>query len=199
MNDPAMTEASAVIDYFVDQGAPEPAPKATLERLVALAEQHKALEEEVHRDTVALEEKKAKLEKLSQDTIPSLLDELGMSEFKLSTGEEVAIKTKIRASISQENRAAAFAWLRERGDDGIIKAELKASFGRGEIEDAEKARKALEGIGVYAALDENVHHSTLASYVREQLEAGVALPLKVFGVFEQRSTEIKLPKARKKK
>jgi hypothetical protein len=185
------------VDYFDEPNGQDEAPPATLERLTALAAEARDLEDQINADTVALEELKGKHDKITKRFIPTIMEELALEKFTMSDGAEISIKESIAASISAENKPAAFAWLAERNFDGIIKTKVQSEFGKGEIEKARELVARINEAGFDASLDQNVHPMTLKSFVKERLEAGDSIPLDVFGVFESKEAKIKLPKRKK--
>jgi hypothetical protein len=195
INAPSSTEPVG-IDYFEDADTAE-APPATLERLSDLAKQARELEHQINEEVVALEEKKGQLDKILKRFIPGIMEELGMAEFKLTDGASIKIKESIAASISAENKPAAFAWLADHDYDGIIKTKVLSEFGRGDIERAKALMKIIDGNGFESTLDQSVHPMTLKSFVKERLEAGESIPVDLFGVFEIKEAKITLPKKRK--
>ena len=187
-----------MIDFFDEPQ--EEAPPATLERLISLATESKTLEEEILADTIALSEKQDKLSKILMERIPDIMDELALEDFKMLDGSKITVKKDVKASISEERKPAAFAWLRQNDFDGIIKTNVSAAFGKGETEQAEQARAALVAAGFEATVAESVHYQTLKAFVKERLEAGTKIPMETFGVFEFKIAKIdppKAPKARK--
>jgi hypothetical protein len=192
-----MSEAE-VIDYFEDEGEDQ-APPATLERLIELANKASTLETEINDANVSLAEKMDERNKIVRDLIPSVMEELGMAKFTMTDGSLIDVKEHINASIKEEFKAAAFKWLEEHEKDGIIKTKVLSEFGKGEMDDAKKALKAIEDAGFSGILDRSVHPMTLKSFVKEQLEEGINIPLDVFGVFQFKEAKITLPKTSKPK
>jgi len=200
--------SDAPIDYF-DDIQPEVAAPATLERLVSMAKEARALEAEINADNVVLEEKKAKLDRIHGLLIPNIMEELGMSNFTLQDGSVIDVKNDLRASIKVENRNQAWQWLESQKHDGIIKTKVVSEFGRGELAKANELLEKLSKEGQSAALDRSVHPATLKSFVKERLEAdanlpadanpALRLPRDIFGVYEFKRSEIKLPKVKKGK
>jgi hypothetical protein len=185
------------LDYFEGENTQEDAPPATLERLTSLAAEARALEDQIRADTVALEELQAKHDKITKRFIPTIMEELALEKFTMSDGAEISIKESIAASISAENKPAAFAWLESNKFDGIIKTKVQSEFGKGEIDKAKELVEKIHEAGFDATLDQSVHPMTLKSFVKERLVAGDSIPLDVFGVFESKEAKIKLPKKRK--
>lgn len=186
------------IDYFTDDIDPEAtAAPATLERLVELAKQATDVTKEIGVASTALAEKQGKLENIERNLIPGVMQELGMTSFMLEDGNTVAITEVLNTSITEANKPAAYKWLEDRGDDGIIKTNVHVGFGKGEMDDAKKALTALSEAGYAAEMDRSVHASTLKSYVKEQLEKGTNVPADVFGIYQYKRAKITPPKAPK--
>lgn len=182
------------IDYFADEQEAPP-PPATLERLIGLAVDAKALEAEVLADTIALAEKQDRLDKILRERIPDIMDELALEDFKMTDGSKITVKDDIKCGISEERKPIAFQWLRENDFDGIIKTNVSVAFGKGEAADAEKAKQALIEAGFTSAeINDSVHYQTLKSFVKERLEAGTNIPLETFGVFQFKIAKITPPK-----
>lgn len=186
------------IDYFDDIPAQsEEQQAATLERLTALALESKELDKKITEATIALEELKAQQDKILMGHIPSIMETLGLEEFKLTDGSKVSVKEDVKCGLSEERKPAAFDWLRKNQCDGIIKTGVSLSFGKGENEAVKKAMHVLAEAGFEPNVSENVHPQTLKSFVKEQLEAGANLPLETFGVYEYKVAKIALPRTRK--
>lgn len=187
------------IDYFdVPQAENEEEKAATLENLTKYALEMKSVQSEIDELNVALAEKSARLDKISKSIIPEIMERLGMEEFKLKDGSKVSVKEDIKCGLTEERKPEAFAWLAETNNDGIIKTGIDLKFGKGDIEDANRAITLLREAGFTdATLDKSIHPATLKSFVKERIEAGDNIPLATFGVFEFKQTKIVLPKTRK--
>lgn len=187
---------SVPIDFFEDLGADVPVSENTIERLTGLANAAQSLQELIDKLVIELAEEQEKLISIVRVQMPNIMEELGMSEFKMTDGRVISIDPKINASIKEQDRPDAFRWMEEKGYDGIIKTKVGAEFGKGEIEDARKALDALQKAGYLASIDRSVHPATLKSFVKERLEAGEVLPPSI-GVFEFKEAKIKSPKKKK--
>lgn len=193
-----MSSETTEIDFFSDDVAfnADNAP-ATLERLTDLALKTTALNEEITALSVQLAEKSDSVKNILRNLIPTVMEELGMSEFKLVDGSKIEVKDHLQASLTEANKPAGFLWLEENEFDGIIKTKVHADFGKGEADDAKRARDALVAAGFSAELDRNVHPATLKAFVKERLEAGDSIPVDVFGVFQFKEAKITAPKVAK--
>jgi len=185
---------STEIDFF-EPGTVEPNPESTLERLTALAKDATDLMKEIETDEAATKLKQERLDKILREYIPGIMRDLDLEDYKLKDGSKVEVKEEVKCHISEENKPDAFAWLRENNFDGIIKTNVTASFGKGEVQRAAEARAALVAAGFdQAAISESVHSSTLKAFVKERLEAGDSIPLEPFGVYEFTIAKITQPK-----
>lgn len=186
------------IDYFEDLGQEIAVSENTIERLTGLANAATELREKIDQMAFDLAEEQEKLVKIVRVQIPNIMAELNMKEFKMTDGRTVSVDPKLNASIPEQMRPTAYRWLEEHNYDGIIKTKVHSEFGKGEMEDAIKAREALQEAGFMASLDRNIHPATLKSFVKERLEAGDKLP-DAFSIFEYSEASIKAPKGSKKK
>lgn len=146
--------------------------------------------------------KKAKkgLQKLTDEDLPTMLQEIGLSSMKLDDGSEVIVKPTYGAAITKgeygtvDNRPAAYEWLRENGYDDIIKNTVACTFGRGEDEQASAFKAFAEKEGYIAEQDTGIHHSTLRAFVKERCENGDDFPMELFGAYVGQRAIIKRSK-----
>lgn len=168
--------------------------KKDMKRLTGLAARQLALEDEIleAKDRVtSLEESHRELSMLK---LPMLMTELGVSSFTLTTGESVAVRESIKASIPAKNWGAAREWLCDNGHEALIKNQVTVAFGRGERALADEFVARTEREGLSPVRKEGVHPQTLGAFVREQLEEGADIPMDLLGVFQLRQTTIKSSK-----
>ena len=87
-----------------------------------------------------LEEQLKKLQEaesvLSEQTIPNLMQQAGISLLKLSDGSAVEVKPFYSARIPATKTEEAFEWLRQNGFGDLIKNNVTLTFGRSEDEQA---------------------------------------------------------------
>jgi hypothetical protein len=128
------------------------------------------------------DEKKALL-KMTDEDLPTMLAEIGLSSMKLDDGSEVTVKQTYGASILVDNRPAAYEWLRERGYDDIIKNTVACQFGRGEDDKASAFKAFAEKEGFLAEQKTEIHPQTLRAFVKERVENGDDFPMELFGAY----------------
>lgn len=148
-----------------------------LQRALKLAELLLAARKNVETLDNQLKTAKDEVRRLEQEDLPELMQELGLETFKLTSGETIEVKQDVECGISEERRARAHAWLTANGFGGLIKTEVVAKFGRDEHEAAVACAEQIGG-----EMIERVHPSTLKSFVKEQMEAGRAIPFDLFGI-----------------
>ena len=179
----------AVPDYSEFQDAPGAGELAELARL---ADAQAVAERDVADLAASLAKAKDRVRDISEQRLPTLMDQLGMEEFRTTNGVTIKIKENLRASIAKERADEAHNWLDEHGHASLVKRMFAVSFGRSEEKWAKKfardlaqRRRELQVVDV-----KKVEPSTLKAFVKAQLEEGVDLPLELFGVFRQRVAKI---------
>ena len=128
---------------------------------------------------------------LSENVLPNLFSEVGLSELKLADGRHLKVGNYYGASIKDAKKEAAFAWLRNNGFGDMIKNQVSCSFGRDEDEKARGLIDTLNKGGYQSSQREWVEPSTLRAFIREQHEAGKELPMDLLGAFVGQKTTIK--------
>lgn len=131
---------------------------------------------------------------LSEVDIPQMFETLRIPALPLPDGSTVEVGKALRTSVSADNKAAAHAWLRQHGQDSIIKRTVVAAFGRGDEKRASELVTELLKQGVSAKSEEKVEPSTLKKVIGDMLEGGAAVPLELFGAHIQNYTRIKQPR-----
>ena len=148
-----------------------------VETQIADAENHlKALKQEKH--------------KLSVENIPALMDEMGVERLDVD-GLTVERKMMVHASIPQDRKDEAFAWLRENNLDDIIKNDITCSFGKGEDNMAGDVVGMLQERGFDPKTKTHVHPSTLKAFVKERVTEGKPIDLDMFGAFISNAAQIR--------
>lgn len=168
-------------------------PDGELQRIVAAVAQLDMARQKVEALTEHLKEAKAEVDRLEQKAIPDLMSGVGMTAFTLKDGRKVTIGQDIFASITEANAPRAFAWLRQTGNDSIIRHTVGVLFGKGDDTKAQMLAKELIdrfGENLEVLDKEQVHPQTLKAFVRECIRDEVAIPEDAFGVRRVNYTEI---------
>ena len=166
-------------------------PTNNLEKIGAVATDIADTQEEISKLKENLKKKEDYHKKLSQEILPSLFSEVGLSELKLADGRKIKVSEYYTATPLKENRAKVYTWLRDTGFGDLVKNQVTCSFGRNEEEKASGLLSHLNEKGYQSAQREWVEPSTLRAFVREQYEAGVELPMNLLGAFVGHKTTIK--------
>lgn len=151
-------------------------PGQRLDELVKYADE---LQQSIDHLEEQLAAKKAVQVKVLQTDLPSLLHEIGINEATRGL-LKVSLQDGVSISIPEEQRADAYAWLVEQGSGDIVKTEVVSRFGAGDVEEAEKAKRALEAQGFEPEVKMSVHPSTLKSWAKERIKKGQLPPPELF-------------------
>ena len=148
------------------------------------------LEAEVKAQEEKIKQTQKEIARISEDVIPTMLSEMGLSQLKLADGSSVDVKPFYTASISVANREKAYKWLRDNGLGDIIKNDVTVSFGRNEDNKAVDYANLAKSQGFEPTQKLNVEPMTLKALVRERIEAGKNLPMDIFNVYVGNRTKL---------
>jgi len=166
-------------------------PENTMGKIGAVANDIADTEQEILELEEQLKNKKDYARRLSEEVLPSLFSEVGLSELKLADGRRLKVSETYTAAPLKENRYKVWTWLRDNGFGDLVKNQVTCSFGRNEDEKASSIRASLDEKGIDTTQREWVEPSTLRAFVREQYEAGVELPMDLLGAKIVHKTTIK--------
>lgn len=153
----------------------------SLDSMAALARALVDADAAVEQAEVNLKDAKERARVLREETIPSAMQELGLEEIKLDTGQKLTVKQDVYASIPSDKKEEAYNWLDVNGFGGLIKVEVKTDYPKGEAQAALQLFQELQDRGLNAQYGQNVHAQTLKAFLREQIAAGSNVPLDLFG------------------
>ena len=142
----------------------------------------------------SLKEAEEEARRLSEEVIPTLMQQAGVSSIKLDNGTSVEVSPYYYAKISEDRKAEAFQWLRENDHGDLIKNNVSVSFGKGEDSNAVNLKTELESKGLVVDQKQDVHWQTLRGFVKEQIEKNKTLPSETFGLYIANRTKIKTNK-----
>jgi len=162
-----------------------------LTSVAALARQIRDKEQRIASLEDELKAEKKALLKLTDEDMPAMLAEIGISSFSLDDGSQVEVKQTYGASILVQNRPAAYEWLRENGYDDIIKNSVICQFGRGEDDQASAFAAFAQQQGYVPEQKTEIHPQTLRAFVKERVEEGDAFPMELFGAWVGQRAVIK--------
>ena len=127
---------------------------------------------------------------LSEQTIPNLMQQAGVSLIKLKDGSSVEIKPFYAARIPSSKIEEAFEWLRTNGHGDLIKNNVMLTFGRKQDNEAKSLVAELREKGHNVKQAEKVEPMTLKAFVKEQIQGGKNVPADLFGVYVASKTKI---------
>jgi hypothetical protein len=128
---------------------------------------------------------------LSEQTIPNLMQQAGISMLKLADGSSVEVKPFYSARIPASKSEEAFTWLRENGHGDMIKNQVSLEFGMRQDNEAKALVEELKQKGLAVQQKTSVHPSTLRGFVREQIQdLGKDVPAELFGTYVANKTKI---------
>ena len=127
---------------------------------------------------------------LSEQTIPNLMQQAGVSLIKLKDGSSVEIKPFYAAKIPSSKIEEAFEWLRINGHGDLIKNNVMLTFGRHQDNEAKSLIAELREKGHNVKQAEKVEPMTLKAFVKEQIQGGKNVPADLFGVYVASKTKI---------
>jgi len=128
---------------------------------------------------------------LSEQTIPNLMQQAGISMLKLADGSSVEVKPFFSARIPASKSEEAFEWLRNEGHGDLIKNQITMEFGMRQDNEAKALLDELKQRGLTVQQKTSVHPSSLRGFVREQIsELGKDVPAELFGTYVANKTKI---------
>ena len=159
--------------------------------VASLAREIRQTEKEIEDLEKDLKARKEKLLKLTDQEMPSLMAEMGISSLTLEDGAVVKVTQTYGASILVENRPKAYDWLRDHGYDDIIKNTVSCQFGRGEDDRAKEFAEFAAKSGFAPDQKTEIHPQTLRAFVKERVENGDEFPMELFGAYVGQRATIK--------
>lgn len=161
----------------------------TLKQLADFANSQLRLEAEIAELEEILKIKNEAHRNVSQTLIPKLMQEIGIAEFKLTSGAKVTVTPFYSGKITTD---AGYDWLKNNGHGSIVKSfyEVPYDFSATE-EELETIQNALDDAGLFYTEKKSVHHMTLGAFIKEQSVNGTPVPVDLFNVYEGYKTKIK--------
>lgn len=170
----------------------DPDQMAQLQRLVA---QLGSAEEEIERREAALSEAKQVARELAENSIPELMQSIGLTELTTTEGLRIKLREEIRASFFPKDKAKrepAYEWLRVHHHDGLIKNRVEVIFNREQSQLAKDFVDYCDKFGTPLNVSQNmdIHNQTLVAFLKERVREGEEVPLDLFGAFVQKFARI---------
>ena len=152
--------------------------------------QLQSLEDEVKVLEENLKRKKEAADKISEEVIPEIMQNMKLKTLKLQDGSAIEVKEVYSATIPVAQKENAFKWLRDNDLGDLIKNEVTVSFGRGEDNKAAEYADLARGQGLEPTQKLKVEPMTLKALFRERSENKQELPSEHFNLFKGNKTKI---------
>lgn len=159
--------------------------------VASIAREIRGTEELIETLEKNLKKAKEALLKLTDQEMPALMAEMGISSLTLDDGAVVKVTQTYGASILVDNRPKAYDWLRDHGYDDIIKNTVMCQFGRGEDDRAKDFADFAAENGYAPEQKTEIHPQTLRAFVKERIENGDEFPMELFGAYVGQRATIK--------
>ena len=162
-----------------------------LSGLSKLIQRQLNLDSEIENMEETMKEMKRERDLLSQETIPTKMQELGINETTMKDGSKVTVKEGFHCRIPKAKEEEALQYLKDEGLGDIIKNQVSTSFGTGEDNMAGDLAGYIESnFGITPDVKKSVHPSTLKATLKKRHEEGLTDPDDLFGIFIRPETKI---------
>jgi hypothetical protein len=196
------------IDFQADTA---PKSDGELTRVREMAQQLLDVEYSIARAQEELETLLESQQRIVASDLPALMEEVGIKEFTLASGERVIVKPIIKASLPAESAIEkqkdkdkqaemrdrfkrGLNYLQKNGAGSLVKQTIKADFGKDAAKKVRLALSALRALGVAAEVHAGVHPNSLTSWVKERIEGGKPVDFDLLGVYSGQVASIDKPK-----
>ena len=200
-------------------------PNADTSSIVRLANCMIAMQDEIEHLEKLLALTKTDLLKMQTETMPELMESLGVSSQTLTNGYQIITRPLFQSNIPAlstiekadeydrdillQRREDGIDWLTHNNGDSLIKTEIKIKLGKGQTALLKAVLKALKILRftdpvtnknvparVPIEQSETIHPASLNKFLQETLANGANVPLETFAVYQGKKAEIKIPKAK---
>jgi len=162
-----------------------------LSGLSKLIQRQLDLDSDIENMEETIKEMKRERDLLSQETIPTKMQELGINETTMKDGSKVTVKEGFHCRIPKAREEEALQYLKQEGLGDIIKNQVSTSFGTGEDNMAGDLAGYIESnFGITPDVKKSVHPSTLKATLKKRHEEGLTDPDDLFGIFIRPETKI---------
>ena len=141
-----------------------------LAQLEELVKTYKLLQRDIEELEADLSKRKEAFRMVAQESIPSLLNQHGLSELKLRSGDKIIVKEDASVSVPDDKKPAFYEFLKSRDEEDIIK--LNIQFKKMPVEKQQQLFEFLNGYDYEYESDRGVHPMTLKSYFKKLLGVG---------------------------
>ena len=160
----------------------------SLQSLIALADLQIGYETQIVDLQQELKDLTSLLKAVSEHSIPTMMETLGMKDFTLANGRKLTIKDFYAGRpLSPE----AFNWLKENGYGDMVKAKVIIPYDFTDDDELTEITGPLEEADITYETKTEIHHMTFGAFLREQASKELTLPSELFDVYHGQKTHIK--------
>lgn len=160
----------------------------SLQSLVSLADLQIGYETQIADAEAELSELKALLKDVSEKSIPTMMEQLGMKDFTLSNGRKLIIKDFYSG---QPLGPESYDWLLEQGYGDMVKAKVVVPYSFTDANELTAITTFLDRFKIPYETKTEIHHMTFGAFLREQDKKNVELPAELFKTYHGKKTNIK--------
>lgn len=164
----------------------------SLQKLSELVNEYESLEIQIFQMENDLKKLKDSLQEISRSSIPSLLNEVGISDIKLINGKKVIVQEKLHASFKKDLIESVLNEMISLEQDPESMRAVQEMFKQKLIIsnfDDEMVQKILD-LEIPYDIDKSIHYQTLNKYCRNRIESGLPVPESI-NVYQYQETTIK--------
>lgn len=146
----------------------------------------------------ALKQTQAKLKTYTERLIPEKMESTGTKKIETPSGLKIEIEKIVRAAIPKDpvKKAQAFEYLKETGNEGLIRTVFEVSYGINSTEGVDDFRTIITDHELMneaeVTEEQKVHPSQLLAFVKEELRQGHPIPEEPFSIYVQNVAKISM-------
>lgn len=160
----------------------------SLQSLVALADLQIGYETQIADAEADLKELNRLHKQVSENSIPEMMEKLGMKDFTLSNGRKLTVKDFYAGRPLGPD---AYAWLLKHGYGDMVKAKVIIPYDFTSEDELAAITKYFDRFNIPYETKTEIHHMTFGAFLREQDKKKVELPSELFDVYHGKKTNIK--------
>ncbi len=122
-----MTKYNEIASSILESDQLTPVDDSSLKSLAQKCSKLEELQTTINQQEQKIKSLKEQERKLSEEEIPTFLQEKGLTSIRLNSGTEVSVTEDIRPGILVANKAHCFQWLRDNGFGDLIKNNVLLS------------------------------------------------------------------------
>jgi hypothetical protein len=162
-----------------------------LTKIANLGNYFVSLNREIEDIEAELSRKKKEFNRLSTETIPEVMRNVGMTAFQLGNVFKISIKPVLVVKLDKDKVDAADSWLDKHGHSGMVKNHVEVFVPKDiDKERLEDLKRGIEALDFDYSVNKAIHYQTLNHWAREMNENGEVIPEEIFNVYRGTKTEI---------